>query len=389
MSTPIKDNIEMRSLETLDSHLEKYKNHGSDPKFAKLCDNFIDQRLFNVPLDQFKIGIPPLHILLGTYLKFFNMLENSCHTIDVKIACRMAVNNQTLDCEEFNKYIEKQCQIKQLQISIQDIEDKICIITEALETHILANPENEEYIKLVFKPRIIHFEEKKKEKISELKIMKETDHVKMSFGPLVNKLDEVLNLLGVQRQAYHGKSFVGNHVSKMFKMKSILQLCNSILKLVVELGFKDTDINNETIELSQNYKVLFDKFGVCHKLINSCKQFNEENIQNLENHIEEFMKYFMKYRNNWPNDSITPKLHMLEYHASSFIRKWGVGLGIYGEQGAESIHVEFNSMKITYWHIKETRKLKSIMDEHFLKNHPTVKKYQQKPLPKKEKIADT
>ncbi|XP_047136315.1 uncharacterized protein LOC105850584 [Hydra vulgaris] len=163
MSTPIKDNIEMRSLETLDSHLEKYKNHGSDPKFAKLCDNVIDQRLFNVPLDQ--IGIPALHISLGTYLKFFNMLEDSCHTIDVKIAGRMAVNNQTLeDCEEFNKYIEKQRQIKQLQISIPDLENKTRIITEALETHILSNPENEEYIKLVFEPGIIHFEEKKKRK---------------------------------------------------------------------------------------------------------------------------------------------------------------------------------------------------------------------------------
>ncbi|XP_047124751.2 uncharacterized protein LOC105844462 [Hydra vulgaris] len=385
MSTPIKDNIEMRSLETLDSHLEKYKNHGSDPKFAKLCDNVIDQRLFNVPLDQ--IGIPALHISLGTYLKFFNMLEDSCHTIDVKIAGRMAVNNQTLeDCEEFNKYIEKQRQIKQLQISIQDLENKTRIITEALETHILYNPENEEYIKLVFEPRIIHFEEKKKEKISELEIMKETDHVKMSFGPLVNKLDEVLNLLGVQRQAYHGKSFVGNHVNKMLKMKSILELCNSIPKLVVELGFKDTDIHKETIELCQNFKVLFDKFGVCHKLINSCKQFNKENIQNLENRIEDFMKYF---RDNWPNESITPKLHMLEYHASSFIRKWGVGLGTYGEQGAESIHAEFSSMKSTYWHMKGKRKLKSIMDEHFLKNHPTVKKYQQKALPKKRKIEDT
>ncbi|XP_065657419.1 uncharacterized protein LOC136082323 isoform X2 [Hydra vulgaris] len=51
MSTHIKNNIEMQSLETLDSRLEKFKNHGSEPKFAKLCDNVIDQKLFNVPLD--------------------------------------------------------------------------------------------------------------------------------------------------------------------------------------------------------------------------------------------------------------------------------------------------------------------------------------------------
>ncbi|XP_065664877.1 uncharacterized protein LOC136086558 [Hydra vulgaris] len=130
------------------------------------------------------------------------MLEDSCHTIDIKIAGRMAVTNQTLDCEEFNAYIEHQRQINQLQISIQALEDKTRVITE-------------EKIKLVFERHLIHFEKKKKEQISELKILLEADHIKKSFGLLVNKLDKVLNSLGVQRQAYHGKSFVGNHVNKM------------------------------------------------------------------------------------------------------------------------------------------------------------------------------
>ena len=35
------------------------------------------------------------------------------------------------------------------------------------------------------------------------------------------KLEEVLQTLNVKRQAYHGKSFVGNHVHKMLKVKII------------------------------------------------------------------------------------------------------------------------------------------------------------------------
>ncbi|XP_065655233.1 uncharacterized protein LOC136081633 [Hydra vulgaris] len=314
------------------------------------------------------------------------MLEDSCHTIDIKIAGRMAVTNQTLDCEEFNAYIEHQRQINQLQISIQALEDKTRVITEALEMQIIFNPENEEKIKLVFERHLIHFEKKKKEQISELKILLEADHIKKSFGPLVNKLDKVLNSLGVQRQAYHGKSFVGNHVNKMLKEKSILELCNSIPNLVVELGFNDTDIHRETIEVCKNFKVLFSKFGICHKLINSCNQFNEDNKQDLENRIKDFMKYF---RENWPNASITPKLHLLEYHALPFIRKWGVGLGTYGEQGGESLHAEINRMKSTYCHMKGVRRLKSMMNGHFIKNNPTVKKYQKKAQPRKRKIVDT
>ena len=47
-------------------------------------------------------------------------------------------------------------------------------------------------------------------------------------------------------------------------------------------------------------------------------------------------------RNTWPKVSITPKLHMLEDHVVEFIKRWGKGLGTYGEQGGESIHPTFN-----------------------------------------------
>ena len=80
----------------------------------------------------------------------------------------MAVTNQTLDCEEFNAYIEHQRQINQLQISIQELEDKTGVTTEALEMQILFNPENEEKIKLVFEPHLIHFGKKKKEQVTTL-----------------------------------------------------------------------------------------------------------------------------------------------------------------------------------------------------------------------------
>ena len=39
-------------------------------------------------------------------------------------------------------------------------------------------------------------------------------------GPCVQELDVVLKSKNVQRQAYHGKSFIGNHVHKMLKVYS-------------------------------------------------------------------------------------------------------------------------------------------------------------------------
>ena len=48
----------------------------------------------------------------------------------------------------------------------------------------------------------------------------------------------------------------------------------------------------------------------------------------LELAIVDLMQYFRK---TWPKESITPKLHLLENHAVDFIRKWGIGFGMYGE----------------------------------------------------------
>lgn len=60
--------------------------------------------------------------------------------------------------------------------------------------------------------------------IKELENLTQTLPIKKSEGPCVKKLDETLNKLNVQRQAYHGKSFVGNHVHKMLKVIYISQI---------------------------------------------------------------------------------------------------------------------------------------------------------------------
>lgn len=41
-------------------------------------------------------------------------------------------------------------------------------------------------------------------------------------GPCVKNLDDTLKLLNVERSAYHGRSFVGNHVHKLLKVSIYL-----------------------------------------------------------------------------------------------------------------------------------------------------------------------
>ena len=47
------------------------------------------------------------------------------------------------------------------------------------------------------------------------------------------------------------------------------------------------------------------------------------------------------------NATILSKMHILECHVPGWLKKWGVGLGLMGEQGTESIH-SFNSIEKSY-----------------------------------------
>ena len=57
---------------------------------------------------------------------------------------------------------------------------------------------------------------------------------------------------------------------------------------------------------------------------------------------------------------------MLEDHLVPWLQKWRIGFGLLGEQGVESIHAHFNSLKHTYCGIPDKLKqLKQIMVEHY------------------------
>ena len=162
----------------------------------------------------------------------------------------------------------------------------------------------------------------------------------MHGGPVVKALDEALAKCGVERQAYHGRAFVGNHVDKMlevieyfnfelftfynfaastcasfvqleiilaqksyysknvsaFTEKSLMlyffsyqrdnirDLCNAVPKTVCDLGIMPlTPIHNEALDINKNFKNLFLKYGICHKVINSAKSISTKGIDSLGN----------------------------------------------------------------------------------------------------------
>lgn len=73
------------------------------------------------------------------------------------------------------------------------------------------------------------------------------------------------------------------------------------------------------------------------------------------------------YRSTFPEATVLPKMHFLEEHAIPWLRRWHVGVGMMGEQGAESIHKYFNSLNRTYTGVTNpVKKLEYTMKEHHL-----------------------
>lgn len=95
------------------------------------------------------------------------------------------------------------------------------------------------------------------------------------------------------------------------------------------------------------------------------------------------------FRSTWPEVTVPPKLHMLEDHVVPFIREWGAGIGIYGEQGGESIHNEFNKLMRTYCTMKpNTRRLLSVLKEHHRRTNPTAKALKPEIKKRKRKLSE-
>ena len=100
--------------------------------------------------------------------------------------------------------------------------------------------------------------------------------------------------------------------------------------------------------------------------------------------IHTFLTY---YRQEFPAASITVKLHLMEDHMIPFLEKWSVvGFGLLGEQGAESVHKDFNALKARYVNMPNAvERIRCTLQEHHLRCTPQLR--DAKPLAKRRKTT--
>lgn len=80
--------------------------------------------------------------------------------------------------------------------------------------------------------------------------------------------------------------------------------------------------------------------------------------------VKDFLEF---YRESFPDASVLPKIHLLEDHMGDWLRRFHLGAGFMGEQGAESIHAHLNRLESTYSNIpNDLSKLKYIFKMYTL-----------------------
>ena len=104
---------------------------------------------------------------------------------------------------------------------------------------------------------------------------------------------------------------------------------------------------SQTLGVAERYDKIMTQYGDCREIFSSAQSTNSEQRQDLEAKIEVVMLSARKEVVQRGRGHVTPMLHLLESHFPS-MRRFGVGLGMLGEQGGGEIHAEFNLLSSTF-----------------------------------------
>ena len=152
-------------------------------------------------------------------------------------------------------------------------------------------------------------------------------------GPIASSLDIVLNKHRITPQAYHSKSFVGNHCHKYLQAEVYTDLTQTLVTSTQQCTTNPMIID-EVCTLQMLYNDLNRALSTVHTFISHTHSIPQTSIPEIEKSIDTYM---ITYRRMFPHKVIL-KQHLLEKHCIPHIKHYKFGLGLLGEQGSENSH---------------------------------------------------
>ncbi|XP_078665687.1 uncharacterized protein LOC144908049 [Branchiostoma floridae x Branchiostoma belcheri] len=250
-------------------------------KNAKNYKNVIAPAMFQIPIEQ--VCPPSLHICLGIYQKLFHMLEAELHDLDVILASYL-VRNILPDEDVDEAEVMHHHLLHGLSDFVQAVEEGEGQAEEDNVTEMLAE--------------IASLQEKRKKLECKADGILKKGQVTTASGPLASLLDGVLQKHHVRRQAYHGQTFVGNHVKIMLQEQAIADLttvaAEAASNIVTSFDFPLALIT-KTRGIAEKYKKVFQQFAQCYKHFTHGEKMDTERIDLLDDSIRTFLASFREF----------------------------------------------------------------------------------------------
>ncbi|XP_033646390.1 uncharacterized protein LOC117305619 [Asterias rubens] len=356
-----------RSLQSIKEQHQLFVEDGQKRSRAKdVSFSIVSSPMLPVELDY--VIVPTLHISLGVFKRLYDLFEQACHELDVAILKERAIARDIDDdfeddsTTDFDKKVENElCRKRTIKRDLQEKRDQLEDLEEDIPLPLLDNHHGVNVLRA---------------DIAEMENNQGTTELEFGTGPIASSLDGVLKKHKVNRQAYHGKSFVGNHVNKCCQIPVIDALTSQPRLMTDQLPLDEltleasATIRRNSAEIGVKFHEAFSCFADVHKAINHCNPITQSDMERTDVCIKHFLRV---YRRCFPDASITPKLHMLEEHTMEQLRRFKVGLGLLNEQGGELLHTEFNRAGRAVHGMKdELQKLMSIMRRHLTTTFPEV-----------------
>ena len=161
------------------------------------------------------------------------------------------------------------------------------------------------------------------------------EKVENMVGPFEKKLMKVLDDIGVDRQAYHSNSFVGNHCRKI--LANVHLLCDVVSK-------------SEPI-FSRHLKEVFTTFTECYHQMSKKTALSDKDIESLTASCKKFGEIYPEYFPEPP--CLTRKMHELICHLPEFALKHRT-VGLFSEEDGESVHRFVNVVNRQFASVRKT-----------------------------------
>ena len=354
--------IQKRTLEGLSADYMSYATEGNfQSKNQAKYFNTINPALLNLEPERY--SLPYLHCLLGITKKHHELQEIACHGLDLEIAAVKSRGPVDMVNNQFQNYVKQRRQLSLLETKYHNLNERLQESTHDSDditlAQILRNHAQKKTI------------ERKMNKLAhKITYLKEEMNLDLGMGPVANHIENVLQKHNIQRQKYHGKSFIGNDCHKYLSTSVYSDVCGNIASKCAALT-DDPNVRRHANSVAQKFRKLWQLFAAIHTKISHAHLIQDDEIPLIHQAITQ---YFLYFREQFPNVRITTKQHLLEDHALDWIIRYRFGFGLFGEQGMESIHHKIRLLADNHHGITNPlQRLKATIEEHHLHTIPEIK----------------